>query len=174
VVFAGQLLAYAALACDLHVTWLPSYGPEMRGGTASSSVVISDEEIGSPIVTHPTVCLAMNAPSLEKFWPLVRPGGLLVVNTSLTGQPRPREGIEVLGIPAQEEAAALGNARLANVVMTGAAVAARELLPLSAVVEALSKMLPPSRRHLLGINQEALQKGASFAVQARASAGRQP
>lgn len=167
VVFAGQLLAHAAMENDLFVTCWPSYGPEMRGGTASSSVVVSDQEIGSPIVTRPTVCIVMNSPSLAKYQSRVRAEGLLVVNTSLAGEPFQREGILTLGIQAQDEAAALGNARLANVLLLGAAVAVRGFLPLDAVIEALPSMLPESRRHLLEINRAALRRGAELAERAR-------
>jgi len=163
VIFAGQLLAYAAMDSDLHVTCVPSYGPEMRGGTANSSVVISDEEIGSPIVTRPTICIVMNGPSLEKYWPLVRPGGLLVVNTSLAGQPRPREGIRILRLKAQDEAAKLGNPRLANVVLLGALLAVRPVVPIDAALAALPNLLSDNRRHLLDVNREALLTGARLA-----------
>lgn len=160
--FAGQLLAYAAMDQGKHVTWFPSYGPEMRGGTAHCIVIVSDEEIGSPIVRKPSAAIALNQPSLEKYGPLVKPGGVLIINASLAGGRSGRTDIREFCLPAQEIATQIGNARLANVVCLGALVAATRVLPLKAVEEALENHLPARHRHLLEQNKEALRHGASL------------
>ncbi len=160
--FAGQLLTYAAVDAGMHVTWIPSYGPEMRGGTAHCTVVIGDEPIGSPLVRNPDMAVAMNLPSTDKYEPLVRPGGLLVVNASLVQRPPAREDIETIAPPANAMAVAQGQVRLANVVLLGALLAARELMPLAVVERALAAHLPERHQHLLAANIAALHAGARF------------
>ncbi len=130
VLFAGQLLAYSAMDEGKAVTWIPSYGPEMRGGTANCTVVISDEEIGSPFVKNPTAVIAMNLPSLDKFENLVAPGGVLVVNASMVDRPVAREDITVVNIPANDIAESLGSSRSSNMVLLGALLGNLDLLPL--------------------------------------------
>lgn len=120
--FAGQLLAYSALDSGLHVTWIPSYGPEMRGGTAHCTVVVSDEPIGSPLVRHPRAAVALNLPSFEKYEPVIKPGGLLVYNVSLAPVQPSRSDIQYLAVPANDIAERLGNVRMANVVLLGASL----------------------------------------------------
>lgn len=164
VLFAGQLLAYAAAEEGLHVTWIPSYGPEMRGGTANCTVVVGDEPIGSPLVRNPDIVVAMNLPSAEKYEPLVRRGGLLVLNGSLVKRPVQRHDIDVIVIPANDIAESLGSVKLANVVMLGALIGTTGLLPLSAIARALAEHLPERHRHLLAANEEALRQGADFAM----------
>src|SRR5512135_2939075 len=114
--FAGQLLAYAAMDAGRFVTWIPSYGPEMRGGTAHCTVIISNEEIGSPLVRNPSNVLAFNNPSVEKYEGLMMPGGVLVYNSSLVSHVIQRTDIEVIPVPASQIASDLGNARLLNMV----------------------------------------------------------
>ncbi len=162
VLFAGQLLAHAAADAGLHVTWIPSYGPEMRGGTANCTVVISDEPIGSPLVRNPDIVVAMNLPSTDKYEPLVKPGGLLIVNGSLVQRPIDREDIDVIVIPANDIAESLGSQRMANVVMLGALLTARPILSLEQMEEALRKHLPERHAHLLDANIQALHAGAAF------------
>lgn len=162
--FAGQLLTYAASDEGLHVTWIPSYGPEMRGGTAHCTVVISDKPIGSPLVRNPDLVLAMNLPSTDKYEPVVKASGLLVVNGSLVKRPIQRHDIDVIVIPANDIAEQHGNLRLANVVMLGAMLAATELLPMAAIERALTTHLPERHQHLLPANKAALQTGASFVM----------
>lgn len=158
--FAGQVLAYAALESDLHVTWIPSYGPEMRGGTANCTVVISDEEIGSPLVSRPDVVIAMNMPSVDKNEPLIREGGYLFVNQSLVPRQVEREGINTIYVPAQELAEGLGNVRIANMVMLGAMLEAVGVLPVEAVKQALDGHIPQRHRKTLPINYQAMEQGA--------------
>ncbi len=160
--FAGQLLAYAALEKDLHVTWFPSYGPEMRGGTAHCIVIISDEEIGSPVVKKPSAAIVMNIPSLEKYEPLIQEGGLLVVNSSLVDRVPERTDIDVISINANEIAEELGEVRMANLVLTGAMVNRIGILTLDDLKRALKNHIPEHRRNLLEANYSAIDRGASL------------
>lgn len=159
--FAGQLLAYAALDAGLHVTWIPSYGPEMRGGTAHCTVVVSDEPIGSPLVRRPSSVVALNLPSFEKYEPLVKSGGILAYNASLVPAQPSRADIRYVAAPANEIAEELGNARQANVVLLGAYLATTGLLPLAAVEDALERHLPHRQRKYLASNKQALALGAA-------------
>jgi len=168
--FAGQLLAYAGLENDLHVTWFPSYGPEMRGGTAHCTVILSDEEIGSPIVRHPTSAIVMNIPSLEKYEPLVKAGGVLVVNSSLVDRNPTREDISIVLIPANEIAEELGDIRLSNLVLLGALLERLNVLSVDAVGESLDRHIPERRRNLLEANLQALAHGARLARAEKAAA----
>lgn len=159
---AGQLLAHAAMEQGFHVTWIPSYGPEMRGGKARCTVIVSDEEIGSPLVRRPSSAIVLNVPSMEAFEPAVRPGGVLVVNSSLVQQQSGREDIRSYYVPASDLATELGNVRLANVVCLGALVQATGVVPMEAVERALGERLPERHRELLDPNKEALRRGASL------------
>jgi len=161
--FAGQLLAYAAMGEELHVTWIPSYGPEMRGGKARCTVVISDQEIGAPLVRRPSAAVVLNIPSMEAFEPSVKPGGVLVVNSSMVPDESDRDDIHVIYVPASDLATELGNVRMANVLCLGALVEATGVIPEEAVERALDDHLPERHRSLLDLNKEALKKGASLA-----------
>src|SRR5512142_2010506 len=130
VMFAGQLLAYAGMSEGREVTWIPSYGPEMRGGTAHCYVAISDKPIGSPIVKHPQVALVFNNPSFDKYEPLVIAGGVLVRNASLVTKTSARADLVEVPVPAAVIADEIGDLRLANVVMLGAALTVRPVIPL--------------------------------------------
>ncbi|MCB2213939.1 2-oxoacid:acceptor oxidoreductase family protein [bacterium] len=162
VLFAGKLLAYTGLEVDKDVTWIPSYGPEMRGGTANCTVVISDEEIGSPFVKNPTAVIAMNLPSLEKFEDRVAPGGVLVVNASMVDQPVKRDDVTVINIPANEIAEEIGSNRYVNMVVVGALLGNLDLLPLDAVEASLEAHMPERHKKFLKGNIEALRQGAAF------------
>jgi 2-oxoglutarate ferredoxin oxidoreductase subunit gamma len=164
VLFAGQLLAYAALEAGMHVTWIPSYGPEMRGGTAHCTVTVSDEPIGSPLVRHPTSAIALNLPSFEKYEGLIKPGGLLVYNKSLVAAAPRRADIRYVGVPANVVAEELGNLRQANVVLLGAYLAVTGLLPLESVETALNDHLSERQRSFLASNKEALRRGAAGVI----------
>jgi 2-oxoglutarate ferredoxin oxidoreductase subunit gamma len=146
-----------------HVTWIPSYGPEMRGGTAHCIVTVSDEPIGSPVVKRPSVAAVFNVPSFDKYEPLVAPGGLLVVNSSLISARSERDDIQTLYVPAAEMANEMGEVRMANMIMLGAMITARPILPLSALRQALNDHLPAHRHHLLEADHRALERGAALA-----------
>jgi 2-oxoglutarate ferredoxin oxidoreductase subunit gamma len=159
VLFAGQLLAHAALEADKHVTWFPSYGPEMRGGTAHCTVVISDEPIGSPLVRHPNIVIAMNLPSVEKYRARVAAGGLFLINSSLVEQPGKRAEIHTLLIPANQIAQHHGSEKVATVVMLGALLAVQPILPVATLKNAIERRLPKRHHHLLATNLAALEGG---------------
>lgn len=160
--FAGQVLAYAGMDAGLHVTWIPSYGPEMRGGTAHCTVILSDEPIGSPLVRNPSIAIVMNRPSMDRYEPLVQKGGLLVVNSSLVDRPATRDDIWVIEVPANEIADELGDKRLANMVLLGAMLAETGLLPLEVVGQAMEAHLPERHRELLEGDRRALRRGAAL------------
>lgn len=168
--FAGQLLAYAGMDQGRSVTWIPSYGPEMRGGTAHCTVIVSDEEIGSPLVRHPSNVVAFNNPSVQKYEPLLAPGGHLIYNSSLVIQPITRPDIHALPIAASEIANELGNAKLLNMVLLGALVERTQVLPLGALEHALEAHLSAHHRALLELNWQALRRGAKLASEVLALA----
>jgi 2-oxoglutarate ferredoxin oxidoreductase subunit gamma len=163
----GQMLVYAGMLDGKHVSWIPSYGPEMRGGTANCSVVISDEEIGSPLVTQPEVVVAMNAPSVDKFEATIKKGGILFYNSSLIERDSFRDDITVIGVPGNEIAIELGNSRIANMVLMGTLLAKTKVVKRESVVEALKKVLPDHRHDLLAVNETAMERGAEYAVKDR-------
>jgi 2-oxoglutarate ferredoxin oxidoreductase subunit gamma len=145
------------------VTWIPSYGPEMRGGTANCTVVIADEEIGSPLVEHPPLAIALNLPSYDKYEPLIQPGGTIVVNQSMVDRGSKREDINTILVPANEIAEEIGDRRLTNMVVVGALLAALPDLSLKQVEKALATHLPERHRDLLPKNYEALRRGFEIA-----------
>jgi 2-oxoglutarate ferredoxin oxidoreductase subunit gamma len=163
VLFAGQVLAYAAMDGGLHVTWIPSYGPEMRGGTANCTVIIGDEEIGAPLVRRPRAVIALNLPSLDKYEPLVAEGGALLVNASLVDRQVRRADLRVVYLRANEIAERLGDKRLTNMVMVGALLGATGTLEVQAVRDALKAHLPAKHHKLLPANFQALEEGAHIA-----------
>ncbi|WP_246860946.1 2-oxoacid:acceptor oxidoreductase family protein [Bacillus sp. REN3] len=158
----GQLIAYAGMSEGMHVSWLPSYGPEQRGGTANCAVVVSGEQVGSPLVSQPTTAIVLNNPSYDKFEPSVRSGGLLIVNASLVSKSSKRTDINVLDIKATDLANDLGNPKVANMILLGAFLGETGLLPDSAILDALKKVLSPEKHSLLELNQRALSLGRSL------------
>lgn len=165
VLFAGQLLSYAALNEGAEVTWIPSYGPEMRGGTANCTVVIADEEIGSPTVRYPAAVIAMNLPSLDKYEHLVKPGGVLVVNSSIINRNPTRTDIKVVMVPGNDIAERLGNPKMTNMVLLGALLANLPVMPLEAIEKALREHLPERHHKLLPTNYQALREGATYVAE---------
>lgn len=160
----GQLLAYAGMMEGKEVAWLPSYGPEMRGGTANCHVTISGEgPVGSPIITEATAVVVMNRPSLTKFESLVIPGGLLVINTSLIADKPDRDDIKALYVPANEVADELGDVRVANMVMLGAYLKKTDAVTLTSVEATLKKTFSNNKAGLIPVNMEALARGATYA-----------
>jgi len=158
----GQLLAYAGMMEGKNVLWLPSYGPEMRGGTANCHITISDEPISSPIITEATIVVAMNRPSLEKFENNLIPGGKLFINSSIAGEKPQRTDIEVYEIPANDIANELGNLKVANMVILGALIDRTNLIKRESLLEALKKVLGSTKEHLISINEQALTRGADI------------
>ncbi len=163
VLFAGQVLAYAAMDTGHEVTWIPSYGPEMRGGTANCTVIIADEEIGSPLVKNPPAVIALNLPSFDKYEELVQPGGVIVVNESMVDRKAERHDIMVIYVPGNEMAEACGDRRLLNMVMTGALLAAYDVLTLDDAKTALKAHLPTKHQKLIPNNFDAMDKGFAHA-----------
>jgi 2-oxoglutarate ferredoxin oxidoreductase subunit gamma len=159
VLFAGQLLAYAGMDAGRQVTWIPSYGPEMRGGTAHCVVIISDEPIGAPIVARPDVAIVLNQPSYDKYEPLVKPGGLLIVNSSLIDTVSDRADIDLIPVAANAIAEEFGTSKMMNVAALGALLAGRPVLPLEVVEQALVEHLPAAKQHLVEANLKVFRQG---------------
>jgi 2-oxoglutarate ferredoxin oxidoreductase subunit gamma len=165
ILMIGKLLAHAGMMEGRNVTWLPSYGPEMRGGTANCNVIISEEIIGAPIVTTDATCvIAMNLPSLDRFEAAAQPGGLLLINSSLVPKHTSRTDVQVLEIPVNEIAQQQGSAKVANVVMLGAYLALTGAVRKESVIAAIEEVLGKTKRHLLPINLNALEEGTKFAT----------
>lgn len=164
VLLAGQLLAYAGMDAGKSVTWIPSYGPEMRGGTDHCVVIISDDPIGAPMVNHPDVAVVLNQPSFDKYEKLVKPGGLLVVNSSLVEGDSKRTDIEIVHVPANAIAEEWGTAKMMNMAALGALLAARPVLPLEIVKKALREHLPATKQHLVEANLKVITHGAQVAL----------
>lgn len=158
----GQLIAYAGMLEGKGVSWLPSYGPEQRGGTANCAVVISNEQVGSPLVTRPSTAIVLNNPSFDKFEPLVRPGGLLMINSSLVTKNSGRSDIEMIELSATDMAADLGNSRVATMILLGAFIERTKVVSCKSVIHSLKKVLSEDKHHLMEVNKQALNKGASM------------
>jgi len=165
VMFAGQVLSYAAMDIGKEVTWIPSYGPEMRGGTANCTVVIADEEIGSPLVQNPPAAIVMNLPSLDKYESMVKPGGVLIVNSSMVDRDVTRSDVTWVSLPCNDIAEEAGDRRMANIVATGALLALLPVLTLEDIESALKAHMPGRHKNLLPKNVEALKRGADYANQ---------
>lgn len=163
VMLMGQLLTYAGMIEGKEVSWIPSYGPEMRGGTANCSVIISEDQIGAPIVSEPTAVVAMNLPSIDKFAPSIQANGVLIINSSLVNRTVERQDIKVYSIPANDIAVELGNVKVANMVILGALVAASNAVTIDALVKAFAKVFA-KKPNLLSINEQAIQRGADYVL----------
>jgi len=159
--FIGKLLAYSAMRAGKQVTWIPSYGPEMRGGTANCTVVISDKEIGSPVITLPQALIIMNNPSLEAFESLLHPQGTLFLNSSLITRQVTRKDIDVIAIPANDIAVEVGEKRTANMVMLGAYIARTNVVSKEAILEGLKEFFG-KKIQFLDVNKQAFEKGMEY------------
>ncbi|NLY91273.1 MAG: 2-oxoacid:ferredoxin oxidoreductase subunit gamma [Firmicutes bacterium] len=160
VMLIGQLLAYGGMLEGKEVTWFPSYGPEMRGGTANCSVVVSDQPVGSPVVAEPDGLIALNGPSLMRFMGSVKPGGVIVYNASLINEvPEDRPEVRLFGIAANELAEKLGNDKVGNMIALGAFLGLSKVVGLASIEAALKEVLPERRHHLIPLNISALHKG---------------
>lgn len=162
ILFAGQLLTYAGMEAGKEVTWIPSYGPEMRGGTANCTVIIADEPIGAATVKNPYAALVFNLPSFDKYEPLVVTGGVLIANGSLMNRGFQRTDLLSVMIPAAEMAETLGDKRLTNMVMLGAMLEKLPILSIEAIEKTLANHLPSRHKHLLEANHKALLMGANY------------
>jgi 2-oxoglutarate ferredoxin oxidoreductase subunit gamma len=158
----GQLLAHAALIEDKNLVWFPSYGPESRGGTANCTVIISSNEIGSPVTPTPDTLIAMPQMALDKYVSAVQHEGIILVNSSLTTLPECRGDCRIISVPASATADELGNYRIANMVMLGAFVESLKPVKLESVCQALANVLPKHRHNLIPLNESALKRGASL------------
>jgi 2-oxoglutarate ferredoxin oxidoreductase subunit gamma len=159
VLFAGQLLAYAGMDNGRFVTWIPSYGPEMRGGTANCTVIISHDPIGAPIVAQPNIALVFNQPSYDKYEQLVKPGGLLVANSSIVTPIRSRTDLTFVQIPANQICVDFGTPKMLNMAMMGAMLAHHQVLPIAALEKALRDHLPANKQQFLQGNLDVLHAG---------------
>ena len=162
VLFAGKFLAYKGLVQNKQISWLPSYGPEMRGGTANCSVVLSDMPVGSPIITAPDVLVAMNLPSLQKFVDTVVPGGKIFVDSTLIDAKVERTDVEVFYIPATQMAKDAGFATLANMILMGKVIKETQAVRFDNNLETLQSFIPAKKAKLIDINCQALDAGYNY------------
>ncbi len=162
VMLMGQLLAYAATKKGLNTLWFPSYGPETRGGTANCQVIISDEEIYSPVFSECETVIAMNEPSLDKFEDKVVPGGTLFVNSDLVSREVERTDIKVIKVPVNKIAIELGVSRVANMVMLGSYLKEANLFADKDIIDVLKKMFGEGKAHLIEVNEKAIAKGRNY------------
>ncbi len=161
----GMTLGYAAMIEQKEVSWMPSYGPEMRGGTANCIVIVSDKKISSPIVTTFDSVIALNQPSLDKFEKAVKLGGLLIYDSTNIINPPTRTDIEIVPIAASEEASKMNNLKIMNMIVLGRFLAQKEVVAIESVMKALKKVLPERYHHLLPLNEQALMRGRELVVQ---------
>ncbi len=164
VLVAGKLLAYAGMLEGRHVTWFPSYGAEIRGGTANCTVIISSDEIGSPVVQHPSALVIFNEASFDKFEKRIQPGGRLFLNTSLVHAPSQRPDVALIEVRANDIAEELGDSRISNMVMLGALLKQTGIVAMESVLAALKEVLPRRRHSLIPLNEAALKRGAEVCV----------
>ena len=162
ILFAGKFLAYKGLLEDQQVSWLPSYGPEMRGGTANCSVILSDTPVGSPIITAPDVLIVMNLPSLQKYVDTVVPGGQIYVDSALIDEKVARTDVEVFYIPATQMARESGIASLANMIIVGHLLQNHPELSFSGTDAVVEKLVPPKKAGLVELNKKALALGKEY------------
>lgn len=162
VLFAGKTLAYAGMDLDKNISWLPSYGPEMRGGTANCSVIISDTPIGSPIISNCDTLIAMNKPSLEKFVNTVKPGGLIIYDSVYIDTEVKRDDVTVVAIPAKTMAEELGNGKLGNMVMLGAFIKKYSGLSIDDIDKSVREHTPKSKAALAELNVNMIKAGYDF------------
>jgi 2-oxoglutarate ferredoxin oxidoreductase subunit gamma len=163
IMLMGQILAQAAMQAGMEVVWIPSYGPEMRGGTAYCTVVTSDRPIGSPIIRNPKHLVAMNRPSLEKFAPTVKPGGVIFINSSIIAIEAGREDVDVLKVPIIEMAKELGNVKAANIIALAAFVARSKIVEFDLLKESVKEKFA-DREKLIPLNMQALDEGHKAAM----------
>lgn len=157
----GKFLAYAGMDAGLNVSWLPSYGPEMRGGTANCSVILTDDIVGSPIVTEASTLVVMNRPSLDKFEHAIKPNGLLIIDSDMVNRLPERSDIEIISIPAQTIAEEIGSKTIANMVLLGALITKTKIVSMDNFLKALKEH---GKEKFYEANKKALEKGAEYAA----------
>lgn len=162
VLFAGKVMAHAGLLENREVSWLPSYGPEMRGGTASCSVCLSDKPVGCPLVLHPDLLIAMNLPSFEKFSGTVAPGGTIIYDSTLVTEELSRTDIRSAAVPATHLAESEKLGGLSNMILLGRALAETEFASADTVIRAIQKCIPAKKQHLAEPNLRALRLGMAL------------
>ncbi len=162
ILFAGKFLAYKGLLEEKQVSWLPSYGPEMRGGTANCNVILSESPVGSPIVTAPDVLIAMNLPSLQKYVDTVVPGGQIYLDSALIDAKVERTDVQVFYIPATQMAKDANIATLANMIIVGHLLENHPELSFTGTQEVVEKLVPPKKAALLELNMQALELGKNY------------
>ncbi len=160
--FIGKVLAYAGLVEQRQLSWLPSYGPEMRGGTANCNVILSDDPVGSPIVQHPNVLIVMNTPSLDKYESAVAPGGKIFVDSTLISRKVARDDVDVHYVPATQMAKDEGLGNLANMILLGMVIRETGCIRKETVEEALKHVIPARKANLLGVNLKAIEIGKEY------------
>jgi len=165
----GMTLAYAGLVEGKEISWMPSYGPEMRGGTANCITIVSDKKISSPIVSKFDSAIILNQPSMDKFADKIKPGGLLLYESGNIFKPSTRTDIEIIGIPATTEATKMKNAKIMNMIMLGAYLQLKPIIRKESVLDALKKVLPEKYHQLLDINRLALEAGVEIVEHLRVS-----
>ncbi|OGV10836.1 MAG: 2-oxoacid:ferredoxin oxidoreductase subunit gamma [Ignavibacteria bacterium RIFOXYA2_FULL_37_17] len=159
----GQILCYSGVMENKEVSWMPSYGPEMRGGTANCIAIISDTKISSPIVTKFDTVIALNQPSLDKFEQAVKPGGLLIYEASTILNPPKRTDIDIVPIEAANEATKLQNSKVMNMIVLGAFLHKKPILKMDNIILGIKKVLPERYHHLIPLNKQAIEKGMELA-----------
>ena len=162
ILFSGKFLAYEGLIDGKEVSWLPSYGPEMRGGTANCSIIISDSAVGSPIVSNPDILIAMNLPSLDKYEGACVSGAKLIIDSTLIGRKVERDDVEAFYIPATAMAAEIGAPTLANMIMLGKIIKETGIIKLEDVEKGLKKVISAKKADMLGLNMKAIETGYNF------------
>lgn len=162
ILFSGKVVAYAGLMEGREVSWLPSYGPEMRGGTANCSVTISDEPIGSPLIINPSILVAMNLPSLEKFINDVKPGGIVVIDSTLINVKVERDDVKTIYVPATGLADEKGLSGLANMIILGSLLQETNFAKYDSVVAGLKKCVPARKANLIDSNLKAIEIGMNY------------
>ena len=158
----GKILAYSGVMQDKEVSWMPSYGPEMRGGTANCSIIISDDPVGSPIVSNPDVLIAMNLPSLDKYENEAVPGSVIIVDSTLIARKLTRTDVKAFYIPATKMAKEMNAPNLANMIMIGKMIKESDAVTIDGLEDAMKKVVPPKKADLIGINMQAVMLGYDY------------
>ncbi len=165
----GMVLSYAGMMERKEVSWMPSYGPEMRGGTANCITIVSDTKISSPIITKFDTVIALNQPSVDKFESSVKPGGTIIYESTNVLNPPTRDDIEIIGIAGSAEAAKMKNTKILNMIMLGAFLKVKPIISMENILEGLKQVLPERYHHLIPLNEEAINRGGELVEEAKTS-----